>query len=62
MITYKGLGIYEVLSLVSGELLVDEVFLIEALDENPDYKKFVIECSKGRLTYKETAKKIAEII
>lgn len=62
MITYKGLGIYEVLSLVSGELLVDEVFLIEALDENPDYKKFVIECSKGRLTYKETARKIAEIV
>lgn len=62
MITYKGLGIYEVLCLVSGELLVDEGLLLEILDDNPDYKKFILECSKGKLTYKDTARKIAEII
>lgn len=62
MITYNTLGIYEVLSLVSGELLVDENLLLETLDENPDYKAFIVECSKGKLTYKETARKISEII
>lgn len=61
MITYNTLGIYEVLSLVSGELLVDEGLLLETLSENPDYKSLIIQCSKGNITYKETAQKLSEL-
>jgi len=61
-VTYKYLSIYEILSLLSGELLVDPNLLLEILDENPEHKALVVRCSRSEITYSELVERVNEII
>ena len=61
-VTYKHLSIYEILSLLSAELLVDPNLLLEILDENPEEKALVIECTNNRITYAELLERVNAIV
>ena len=61
-VTYKYLSIYEILCLLSGELLVDPNLLLEILDENPEHKTLVVKCSRSEITYGELLERVNEII
>ncbi len=61
-VTYKHLSIYEILCLLSGELLVEPNLLLEILDENPEEKALVIECTNNRMTYAELLERINAIV
>lgn len=61
-ITYKHLGIYEILSMLSGDLMAEPNLLLETLDENQEHKDLVIQCSNGKITYTELVGRITEII
>lgn len=61
-VTYKHLSIYEILCLLSAELLVDPNLLLEILDENPEEKALVIECTNNRMTYAELLERINAIV
>jgi hypothetical protein len=60
--TYKHLSIYEILSMLSGDLLVDPNLLLETLDENPEQKALVLDCTNNKITYAELLERVTEII
>lgn len=60
--TYKHLSIYEILSMLSGDLLVDPNLLLETLDENPEHKTLVLDCTNNKMSYSELLKRVTEII
>lgn len=60
-VTYKSLGIYEILSLLSNDLAVDYSLLMDTFDENPDRKSIVIDCFYGRVTYDEVLESLKDL-
>lgn len=62
MITYKHLGIHEILSMLEGDLTVYGPLLLEAFDENPEHKAMVIQCSRGEITYAQLLERVSEIV
>jgi hypothetical protein len=62
MITYKHLGIYEILSMLEGDLSVYAPLLLEVFDENPEHKALVIKCSNNEITYQQLLERVSEIV
>lgn len=62
MITYKTLGIHEILSMLESDLTVYAPFLLEAFDENPEHKVLVVKCSRGEITYSYLLERVGEIV
>ena len=62
MITYKHLGIHEILSMLEADLTVYAPFLLEAFDENHEHKVLVVKCSRGEVTYQELLERVSEIV
>lgn len=61
-VTYNHLSIYEILSMLGGDLSADPALILEAFDENPEYKPLVIQCSRGEITYTALLERVNEII
>jgi len=55
-------SIYEILSMLGGDLSADPALILEAFNENPDYKPLVIQCSRGEITYTALLERVNEII
>lgn len=62
MITYKHLSIYQILSMLEGDLSVYAPLLLEIFNENPEHKALVIQCSKNEITYPELLERVSEIV
>jgi hypothetical protein len=48
--------------MLSGDLLVDPNLLLETLDENPEQKALVLDCTNNKITYAELLERVTEII
>ena len=62
MITYKHLGIHEILSMLEADLTVYGPLLLEVFDENPEHKALVVKCSRGEITYTQLLERVNEIV
>jgi hypothetical protein len=56
------MSIYQILAMLGGDLSADPALILEALNENSDYKPLVIQCSRGEITYAALLERVNEII